>query len=36
MRKAGRDLESSPVGTTLGQHTLLGAAILAPLRRFDT
>jgi hypothetical protein len=34
--KAWRDLESSRMDSTLRRHTLLVAAILAPLRRFDT
>jgi hypothetical protein len=35
-RKACRDLESSRMDSTLRRHTLLVAAILAPLRHFDT
>jgi hypothetical protein len=35
-RVACRDLESSRMDSTLRRHTLLVAAILAPLRRFDT
>jgi hypothetical protein len=35
-RKACPDLESSRLDSTLRRHTLLVAAILAPLRHFDT
>jgi hypothetical protein len=35
-RKACRDFESSRMDSTLRRHTLLVAAILAPLRHFDT
>jgi hypothetical protein len=35
-RKACRDRESSRMDSTLHRHTLLVAAVLAPLRCFDT